>query len=131
LRNLKFAEIKSLHRFTLRMLSFSISVPERDGLLKTLSTIKSLTFREFVLELDRPLSFFDRPIPEYRRCWEEIDRFLWRRFAKCEGFRFIIRTRRPVKPRELEAFQRRGSGAFPLLVKMGCVHFEMVERSWR
>lgn len=128
MQNLKFADIKTLRRFTFRTTSFSFY--DREPLLKALSTIESSTFCEFVLELDDPLFCFDRQITEYQSDWKPIDEFLGERFAKCGDPKFVVRTRKPDGPRERGEFQERVNGAFQALARRGCIHFETIDASW-
>jgi hypothetical protein len=128
LQNLKFADIKTLRRFTFR--TASLSFYDREPLLKALSTIESQTFCEFVLELDGPLYCFDKQIAEYRSHWESIDEFLGERFANRGDSKLVIRTHKPDGPREGEEFRERVNGAFQALARRGCIHFEKIDTSW-
>ena len=99
-----------------------------DALLGLLSTITSLVFREFVLELGP--SRFHTPSWEHWGCWTQIDGLLERQFARYGSFRLVVRTE---KLRDMENFEYHTKEAFPSLARRGRVHFETsdsIENHW-
>lgn len=94
---------------------------DTDSLLGALCTITSLTFCEFVLELDKHLPGFNVLSSRNWERWEKIDEFLEERFSGREGFRLIIRT---SQGSDIEAFQEHAQQKFSLLTRKGCFHFE-------
>lgn len=85
-------------------------------------TVSSPFFCELVLELGGLPFQLGGPSREYRGRWEEIDRFLERRFAERPGdFKLTIRTRNFL---DWENFQIHAKETFPLLESRGCIRFE-------
>ena len=132
LHNLKFTQIPALRQLTLRMSFPQLSALALELLPRSMSTITSTVFHEFVLELGRIPSPPDLrgPYSLYWGEWARIDRFLEKRFASREGFRLVIRT---DELSEREAFETHAKVTFPFLARRGCVHFETshsAERDW-
>lgn len=125
-----------MENITLRRLTFCVAFPRvsilsSDLTFEALSTITSLVFCEFVLELGKLPSLFSRPSSEHWGDWEEIDRLLEERFAKRKNFRLIIKT---GKLYDRETFQAHARESFPLLARRGCIRFETshsIDQYWR
>ena len=119
LSHLTFTEFAVLRRLTVHVAFAQVS-----GLafgLRSILTVTSCAFSEFVLELSRVPSQFNGPSSEYWDRWEEIDRFLEEKFASRGGFKLIIRT---CEPHDRKTLQRHARETFPWLERRGCIHFE-------
>ena len=120
----------------LRQLIFRVAFPHVSTLsfestLGGLSTIMSLAFREFVLELGKLPSQFNRSSSEHWGYWDEVDKLFEERFAKRGDFRVVIRT---GKLYDRETFQTHAKENFLLLTRRGCIRFETshsIDQHWR
>ena len=95
-------------------------------LLGTLSTIASLIFREFVLELGGPASHPQGWSQESRGLWRNVDNIFAEEFVRHGGFRLIIRT---SDLSHWEDLRGRAGWGFPLLTGSGCIYCEWTSRT--
>jgi hypothetical protein len=119
LGGLRLTEINGFRRLALRLPSYQTSTPI--NLVEALSTVTSLVFREFVLELGTYPSWFNTPSSMHRNRWEEVDKLFVERFAERGNFKVIIRT---GELSDRESFQQYVKESFPLLARRGSIHFE-------
>jgi hypothetical protein len=120
----------------LRQLTFRVAFPWvpallLDSTLSALSTITSLVFCEFILELGKLPSQFSLPSSEHWGNWSEVDRLFENQFAGRGDFRVTIRT---GKLYDRETFQAHAKENFPLLARRGCIRFETshsIDQYWR
>ncbi|KAF9781756.1 hypothetical protein BJ322DRAFT_1111680 [Thelephora terrestris] len=111
-----------IRRLTYRMPFHQAIVNGPELIYGVIFTITSPVFCEFVLEMSTLPSLFDTPSLEVLGYWGKTDGLLEERFAKHGHFRLIIRM---GKHRGLKDFQQHIRGAFPLLEKRGCIHFQI------
>lgn len=121
MHNLKFTQFPVLRRLTLRVVFLQLSFLALELLPRSISTVTSPVFCEFVLELSALPSHFDGPSSAYWGGWDRIDRFLEGRFANREGFRLIIRT---GDLGDRETFERHVKETFSFLKTRGRIDFE-------
>ena len=130
LRGFGLQRMTLLCRLTLRMAFRQVSTLRKDALSGLLSTITSLVFSEFVLEIGRLPPHFHGSTSEFWGSWEEVDAHLKTRFARYGGFKLIIRTGKLIDRGD---FERHVRGSFPLLENMGRIQFETdeyIEKYW-
>ena len=101
-----------------------VATLKRDALLNVLSTITSLVFSEFVLEVGRIPPDFCGSSSEHWGPWKAIDSLLETKFARYGSFRLIIRA---GELGDREAFERHAKETFRLLAKRGRLHFETLD----
>ena len=126
----ELGRVTTLSRLTLRVAFRQVYILKRDALLALLSSIKSLVFCEFVLELGRLPPHFRGPPLDHWGFWKGIDHLLEEKFARYGSFRFIIRTGRLY---DREIFEMHVKEIFPLLTEGGRVQFETsnsIDKYW-
>ncbi|KAF9781719.1 hypothetical protein BJ322DRAFT_240621 [Thelephora terrestris] len=130
LHNLRFTKIPGLRQLTLRMSFPQLSALALELLPRSMSTISSSMFHEFVLEISRIPADFCGSYSLYWGEWERIDRFLETRFASRQNFRLVIRTSELC---DQETFEKYAKETFPFMAGRGCIRFESsnsIEKYW-
>lgn len=120
--SLILTDLMVLRRLTIRVQFYQLTFFRRNIIVRMLSTITASAFSELALEVTGfPSHHLEKTSAEYLGSWEEVDKFIQERFAERGDFKFIIGTGRLYYR---ETFQRHAEESFPLLAKIGCMHFE-------
>ena len=90
---------------------------------ESLSTITSLAFSEFILDVGSSLFESARvPLDAYRQqSWDQVDRLLDGFLDRCPDFKMVIRA---DAQRNQDEFRTQAKERFPLIAGRDCIRFE-------